>query len=298
MSAEVWAEPIAVSQDDSVLTVLFTTTPASMRDPVTISRWAAHTREIALEHIQPRSPVEHALRLFMTTQTRVGVVTPLARQIDVGIELFGAHLAINPEVIRAGYDPGEHNGGMVRLGFQGYEPYVAGVVGADAVAAERLSLQYRSGGQPVIAARVQANFELYEPGTRGNPGLVVVSFDPQATLPLLEQAAEAAYELKGEDAPPALLSTARAVMANENGWCYHRRARMAPELTQGRVMYLADLWFHRPCLADKYLSNRQPRLIACLAQPGEAGGIELIPHERIGQFWSGPPLAALQLRPA
>src|SRR5687768_10803886 len=154
---EVWAEPIAVSNDDSVLTVLFATTPAYMRDPVTISRWAAHTREIALERIQPRSPVEHALGQFMTTTTAVGTVTPLARQAEAGIELFGAHLAINPEVIRSGYDPGEHNGGMVRLGFQGYCPYVTGIVGADAVALERLAILYRLGGQPVIAARVQAN---------------------------------------------------------------------------------------------------------------------------------------------
>ena len=297
---EVWAEPIAVSQDDSVLTVLFTTTPAYRRDPVTISRWAAHTREIALERIQPRSPVEHALRQFMTTQTRVGVVIQLVRQAEAGIDLFGAHLAINPDVIRAGYDPGEHNGGMVRLGFQGHAPYVAGAVGADAVATERLSMLYRQGGQPVIAARVQANFDLYGPGTQGNPGLVVVSFDPQATLPLLEHAAEAAYVLKGtpdEQVPAALMPTARAVMANEEGWCYHRRCRMAPELTQGRAMYLADLWFHRAFLADNYLSDRQPRLLACLAQPGDRGGIELIPHERIGQFWSGAAVEALRLRP-
>jgi hypothetical protein len=253
-----------------------------------------------MERIQPRSPVEHVLRQFMTTPTAVGAVWPLAQQAEAGIELFGAHLAINPKVIQAGYDPGEHNGGMVRLAFEGYTPYVAGAVGADAVAMERLGSLYRQGGQPVIAARVQANLDLYEPGTRGNPGLVVVSFDPQATLPLLEQAAEAAYVLKrtpDEQVPSSAMPTARAVMANEDGWCYHRRVRMAPELTQGRVMYLADLWFHRPFLADGYLSDRQPRLIACLAQPGEQGGIELIPHERIGQFWSGPAAEALRLRP-
>jgi hypothetical protein len=305
---EVWAKPIAVSQDKSILTVLFTTTPAFARDPVVISRWTAHAVEIAKQRIQPRSPVEHALAQFMTAPTAVNAIVPLARQAEAGIDLFGTDVAIDPQVMGAGCDPGEHNASLVRLAFHGYEPYVAGMVGADVVAMERLAILYRQGGQPVITALVQANFKLHERGRRGNPGLVVVSFDPQATLPLLEQAAEAAYALEStpdNPLPPHLLPTARAVMANEEGWCYHRRVRMAPELTQGRVgissagcaMYLADLWFHRPFLADGYLSDRQPRLLGCLAQPGDQGGIELIPHDRLGQFWSGPQLAALQLRP-
>jgi hypothetical protein len=101
-----------------------------------------------------------------------------------------------------------------------------------------------------------------------------------------------------EHIPPVLQPTAEAVAANEAGWSYHRRVRIAPEMTQGCAMYLADVWFHRPFLADGYLSNRQPRLVPCLAQPGDRGGIELMPHDRAGQFWSGAAAEALRLKPS
>lgn len=300
-AGDVWAEPMSLSPDETTLKVVFSTTPAHARDPVTISRWGWHARFIAMGKIQPRLPVEHAIQQWFRAYAPVGTVMQLARHAESGIDLFGADVALPPSYLQAGYDPGEHNAGMLRLGFQGYAAYVLGTVGGDMVAMERLGWLYSNGGQPVIVARVQANFDLYEPGTRGNPGLVVVSFDPQASLDQLEQVAEAAYVLKrteDDEIPQALRGTTDAVLANEETWCYHRRCRIAPEMTQGRAMHLADLWFHRPFLADGFLSNRQPRLIACLAQPGDQGGIELMPHDRIPQFFPPAQASALALRPA
>jgi hypothetical protein len=50
-------------------------------------------------------------------------------------------------------------------------------------------------------------------------------------------------------------------------------------------VYAADIWIHRRHLADGYFSERQPRLVPLLAQPGDTGGVELIPHDRVAQVF-------------
>ncbi len=289
---EVWAEPFSINRERGTFTLLFSTTPHTARDPVTLSRWSCHVRAMAMtiNTIVPRSPVEQSLYRWLTGYSSAGQVTPLVRQAEAGLDLWSADLVLDPREFGPQYCEDDHNGSILWLGFQEQRPVVLGPVGDDAVALARLAALYRLGGRPAVAARIQANRRLYEPVLYGSAGLVVMTFDPAFPPQELSQLAERLYDLKeinAEELPPPYRFARDAVLANEDCWHYHRRVRVPPELTNGRTAYIADLWFHRTFLTDRYLSPRQPRLLPVLAQVEETGGIELIPHDRVGQFWPG-----------
>jgi hypothetical protein len=116
--------------------------------------------------------------------------------------------------------------------------------------------------------------------------MVAFSFDPGVSPMKLQEVAEMIHELKSSDTQnPVLQAAAAGPRASDQFWFYHRRFRIPPELAEGRVIYAADIWVHRPFLPEGYFSDRTPRLIPVLAQPGETGGVELIPHDRIAQVF-------------
>jgi hypothetical protein len=163
------------------------------------------------------------------------------------------------------------------------------------VAAERLAALYRAGAKPLIGARVQANSSLYQPGAASAPAMVAFSFDPAVSPLKLQEVAQMIHDLKSSDTQnPVLLAAAAGPRASDQFWFYHRRFRIPPEITEGRAVYAADIWVHRPCLPERYFSPRTPRLIPVLAQPGETGGVELIPHDRVEQVF--PPAQASLFR--
>jgi hypothetical protein len=292
---EVWAEPLSINRERGILTVLFSTTPHTARDPITLSRWIHLAQVLATEELTPRNASEQALYHWVGGDIVPGQVVPLIRHTDAGMDLWGADLHVDDRMLGPHFCYEDHNASLLWLGFGAAGPVALGPVGADVVALERLASFYRQGGQPAMAARVQANFTLHRPpemdediGAFGAAALVLVTFDPAFPPQQLVEVADLLYDLKEEEfeSVPSLLRTAQdAVLANEAQWHYHRRFRLPLELTNGRLAYLADIWFHRPFLADRYLSLRQPRLMPVLAQPGDTGGIELLPHDRVAHFW-------------
>src|SRR5205085_2061929 len=68
---------------------------------------------------------------------------------------------------------------------------------------------------------------------------------------------------------------------------HHDRARVQLEATDGHEVYLAGLWVHRPFLREGYLKGRTFR---CLVEPGDQGGIELLP-------WDAEPASPVVLHP-
>lgn len=143
--------------------------------------------------------------------------------------------------------------------------------------AQRIELVLRRGGVIVQAVRVQANHALYEPGTTDLPGLVLFSFDEEAAgdLRYLLRLADQLYDLK--TAQPENEAEARAqaiIRASEKQAYYHRREQLPKGFTGGRVVYAADLWFHRTFLPGRHLIQGENRPLRCIAEPGEKGAVE------------------------
>ena len=291
---EVWAEPLSISRQQGMMSLMFSTSPHAARDAVSLSRWGAYALFLAQGWLPCRTALEQSIYRWATEPAALGHVVPLARQAEVGIDLWGSAVTFDLRVLGPGYNENDHNGSLVWLGFQGQRPVIVGQVGEEVVARQRLASLYQQGGRPVVAARVQANRNLFDPAEGGQPGLVVHSFDPSVQPAELEQLALTIYDLKmadEEELPPELRGTRNAILANEDCWFYHRRYQVAPEMTAGRQVWLADLYFHRPYLAGGYLSENYPRLLPVLAKADQPGGVELIPIPLIGQFWPGGPSA-------
>jgi hypothetical protein len=296
---EVWAEPLSINRQQGVIMLLFSTSPHAARDAVTLSRWSGYALFLAQGWLPCRTPLEQALYRWTTEPSLVGQIVPLARQGEAGIDLWGAAVRFDLQVVGQAYNENDHNGSILWLGFQGQMPVILGPVGENVVAMQRLASLYQQGGRPVVAARVQANGRLLEPGQGGDPGLIVYSFDPTVQTQELEQLALTIYDLKmadEKDVLPALQGTRNAILANEDCWFYHRRYQVAPEMTAGRQVWLADLYFHRPFLAGGYLSENYPRLMPVLAKAHQPAGVELIPFHQIGQFWPGERAGMFALR--
>jgi hypothetical protein len=294
-SHEVWGEPVGWSSETAQLTILFTTTAAMSRDPQFLSRWGWQVRALNSDLYPPRTPTDWVLRNWVKTPWQVNNVAHLLRETDLGFELFAATLLVNPATLGPNYDMYEHDGGVVRVDCRGPLPVVMGTVGEDVVASERLASLYRAGAKPLVGARVQSNFALYQPGSEGAPAMVAFSFDPGVSPLKLQEVAEMVYELKSSVTQnPVLIAAAAGPCASDKFWFYHRRFRIPPELTEGRVIYTGDIWVHRPYLPERYFSDRTPRLVPVLAQPGETGGVELIPHDRVAQVF--PPAQASLFR--
>lgn len=296
-SHEIWGEPLAWAADSGQITFLFTTTAAMSGDPQFLSRWGWQVRALNDDLYPPRTPTDVVLRNWVKAPSRVNHVEYLLRETDLGFDLFAATVLVPPDVLGRDYTPFEHDGSVLRVDCRGPLPDVLGPVGAATVASERLAALYRAGAKPLVGARVQANGELYRPGARNSPAMAAFSFDPGVSPLMLQEVAQMVHELKSSDTKnPVLLAAAAGPRASDQFWFYHRRFRIPPELTEGRVIYVGDLWVHRPYLADGYFSDRTPRLIPLLAQPGETGGVELIPHDRVAQIFPPAQLSLFRLK--
>lgn len=295
-SHEIWGEPLAYAPESGQITFLFTTTQAMSRDPQFLSRWGWQVRAMNDNLYPPRTPTDAILRNWVKAPARVNDVQYLLRETDLGFDLFGGTVLVPPAVLGRDYNSFDHNAGVLRLDCRGPLPVVLGAVGTAAVASERIASLVRTGAKPLVGARVQANHTLYSPGAKNAPAMAVFSFDPGVSPLKLQEVAEMIHELKSSDTQnPVLLAAAAGPKASDQFWFYHRRFRIPPELTEGRVVYCGDLWIHRPFLADGHFSPRTPRLIPLLAQPGETGGVELIPHDHVGQLFPATQASLFQL---
>lgn len=291
MSAEVWAAFVAFEEARSVLTVVFSTTPAMCRSPVCLSLWAWQVNYLSRGKMTPHTAVEARLHQWISGEPQIGQVRQLVRQSEAGLDLFGFDVQVDRRLLGPNFDEQDHNDSMFWLGLRDRAPAVLGPVPTQEVALARLSELFSRGARPALGARLQAHVSLYEPGPgRGNPAVALFTFDPAVQPEFLVDLADFIYDLDDVDTEddPVLLAAAAVPMANMEEWRYCRRARIPMELTRGHVIYAGDIWVHRPFLVDGYFSDRQLRAMPLLADPGESGGLELIPYDRINHFWPGP----------
>lgn len=130
-------------------------------------------------------------------------------------------------------------------------------------------------GAPVTAYIVQAHEALYQPGRGTLPCLVLFSFQPEVEMDAtyMHHLAERIFRMKNTEQENPDYRYLATLTTDETSVPYRRR-RLPFSFTDGSTIYCADLWVKRA-----YLREGQLKTVAlpCLAEPGEVGGIELIP---------------------
>ncbi|GAB4463022.1 MAG: hypothetical protein OHK0029_30990 [Armatimonadaceae bacterium] len=130
-------------------------------------------------------------------------------------------------------------------------------------------------GVPVTAYIVQAHEALYHPGRDTLPCLVLFSFQQEVEqdagyMHYLAQRIFAMKNTKPEDPDGEYLAS----LTTDECPIPYRRRRLPFSFTDGSTIYCADLWVKRAYLKDGHLKTNA---LPCLAEPGEVGGIELVP---------------------
>ncbi len=130
-------------------------------------------------------------------------------------------------------------------------------------------------GVPVTAYIVQAHEALYRPGRDTLPCLILFTFSPEVEQDAgyMHYLAERLFALKKKNPDDPDLRTLTNLTSDE-GIVPYRRRRLPLSFTDGSTIYCADLWIKRAYLKDGYLKTNA---LYCLAEPGDVGGIELIP---------------------
>lgn len=130
-------------------------------------------------------------------------------------------------------------------------------------------------GEPVTAYVVRASRQLLEPGSEPLPALVLFTFQPEvardpAYMRYLARRVASMHDTNPPDADGRYVA---GLTADEQSVEYRRR--MLPlSFTDGSSIYCADLMIRRPYLKGGCLTADS---LSCLAERGEAGGIEMIP---------------------
>jgi hypothetical protein len=149
----------------------------------------------------------------------------------------------------------------------------------------------RHGGVRLPAVLVQANPYLYEREPDHDlPCLVLISFDDDLPggVEFLRRLAADAFALKGVRAhSPEACEVQDVLKASDERAVRNRRCRLPAAFADGRVVYAADLWLHRPYLRRGYLSGE--RVLKVIAEPGANGAVEHLPHDARVRVPAGTP---------
>jgi hypothetical protein len=204
----------------------------------------------------------------------------LPTSVTYGVQTYLADVSVPSKHLLDGFDPWDYDQGLIPCRAEPGENgrIVAQRYRADAVRRRHLSrLEVLSGrGRRVTAVLVQANMQLFQPGTNDLPCLVLISFDagPQDVQRLAGRLYDAKRAVPSNDMERYV---SRILSDSDAGAQYHRRRRLPDEFTGGLPpIYAADLWIHRPFLRQGYLTP-EDRWFPCIAEPGDRGGIELLP---------------------
>jgi hypothetical protein len=130
-------------------------------------------------------------------------------------------------------------------------------------------------GVPITAYIVQAHEGLFKPGSGPLPCLVLFSFQSEVESEgeYMRYLADRLFALKNTQ-PTDVDGRYLANLCTDEHPVPYRRRRLPNSFTDGSTIYCADLWVKRAYLRGGYLRGNT---LPCLAEPGDVGGIELIP---------------------
>lgn len=130
--------------------------------------------------------------------------------------------------------------------------------------ARRLAEQVRwigEAGERVTGYIVRAHEGLYRPGSRVLSCQVLLSFQPEVA--------------RDRDYMHHLAQRWAEQTSDRERPVRYRRRRLPLSITDGSTIYCCDLFISPALLTSGYLTGS---MLPCLAEPGESGGIELVPY--------------------
>lgn len=131
-------------------------------------------------------------------------------------------------------------------------------------------------GELVTAYIVQASDALYQTGSDTLPCLALFTFQAEigGDAAYMRYLARRIAHLKDTMPPDADGRYVARLARHEQAPVPYRRRLLPLSFTDGSTIYCADLWVKRAYLDTPYLTTD---ILPCLAEPGETGGIEMIP---------------------
>ena len=258
---------------DFRLRFLYVADPAQQRNP----RWVGEAlRDIVLASKDLDSPHHRLANAFLDLKMPAGprkVPRPLAPTVDVWSREAWVRVADMPADFRREWAP-PHDIMLSRLVLAGDRARPAESY-ADTEAArrrQRVERAFAAGG-----VLVQANYQMYEPGDEDWPGAVVYTPDPTVGDDLLERVSRLIGSIKGMRQTDPDMARLSEQVTNEV-FVQYRRTRVSGRFTDGEEVYLADLDLYRTHLRGGVVRGRDR--LACVAEPGEYGVLELLPETR------------------
>lgn len=279
----VWGD--VVGGTTSTLLVLYSNTPGYERNLAFLGQWGMKSRLLLGGKAAVQSQVEKQLFDWLRHDWTPGACSHVLRREQVGFSLFLHGFELNPAMMQ-GANPWDPNSTIVQLDCRHSNIHVVGRLPPTQVAMQRLTDVYQSGGKPVAAAVVQAGPLLLQNSGYSGATVVVFSFDSRIDPTTLTSTANMLAEGKwGELTDERFEPGADLLQASDVQWQHGRRVRIPARSGVELEFYVADLWIPREFLLDGFLSPRQPRILPCLATAGDQGAVELLPYDRITQFW-------------
>jgi hypothetical protein len=279
----VWGD--VVGGTASTMLVLYSNTPGYERNLAFLSQWGQRAKLLLFGKATPQSPLEQQFSEWLRHDWIAGACAHVFPRQQMGFSVFLHAFEQNVEMMQ-GANPWDHNSTLVQLDCRHTNIRIAGRLPPTQVALQRLSELHQRGGQPIAAAVVQAGPLLLQNSGMSGATVVVFSFDPRIEPATLKSTAEMLAGGKwGEMTDERFEPGADLLQASDVQWQHCRRVRIPARSSAELEYYVADLWIPREYLLDGYLSPRQPRILPCLATAGDQGAIELLPYDRITQFW-------------
>lgn len=139
-------------------------------------------------------------------------------------------------------------------------------------------LEFVDRAHAVMAAPLMFNSALGSQGDRPAPGLFIVTFDPGAPRSTA-YFAEVALAVM-ECGTPQMTESDKKFLADLMGdeqVQRHRRRRLPTSITRGHTVYACDLMVPPYYLPNRQINEEMP-FVPCLAEPGDAGDIRVIPY--------------------
>lgn len=256
--------------------IVYTTNPRLADDPLFLTQLVFRLHEIWRAPQGAGTLAEHCARNLLRTAIQPGFVAPLVAEVSgaEGVFLHDVEWRTHDHRDWTWWRP-NHGLRRIRLDTQGQVRGIRPAEPGDAAcyARRRIRLLRAQGAQEATVHLVQAHGDLYASGAEDLPAVGIFSDDPEADPGELQDLAARLYSFRDEDETPAELAEGLALLhANAvRGWRYHRRARAQA----GKPHFVADLFLPREFLRHGYL---QDRTLRCVKEPGETGGIELLPY--------------------
>lgn len=138
-------------------------------------------------------------------------------------------------------------------------------------------VEFINKAEAAVAFPLMVNSMLRKPGERMAPGLVLICFEPIGeSIDFMSRVAMKVLQADEKTCPEADLRELTELISDED-FVRARRRRLPTCVTDNHAVFACDLAIPPLFLPNKHISEEFPFII-CLAEPGEAGEIRVVPY--------------------